>query len=255
MFKVEKVFLFLILTLMLSACSALRRGGENIVKLAPDSSWDNVADAVEMNNLKGEDFTFSRFKIKVVDKERSLKASGFIKVKRDGRILISIRSIAGIEIARGLISKDSVKVYDKVNHVLYLQSQEYLKSKYGVSFENLALAWGDIPKGFLNQENEEISNNSYCYMLNVQGDIFQVCIDPGFVKLKSVSGHLEDNGAIRLGYEDLKNEDGGTYPGRISFEIENLSMEVSLELEGFRKETIRNMKFSTGRVKEYIIIK
>ena len=59
------------------------------------------------------------------------------------KFLISIKSNAGIEVARIYLTGDSIMINDRFNKRLFYGSTSYLKSKYGVTTSLLPVLLGD----------------------------------------------------------------------------------------------------------------
>ena len=98
-----------------------------------------VVNAVEKNRI---DFRTFNAKVKVSFEGSDGKNSdfnAFLRIKKDSVIWVSIIAALGIEAFRVLITPDSVKVLDKLSHVVKLRSVEYLQE-----VANIPLTFKDL---------------------------------------------------------------------------------------------------------------
>lgn len=256
MFKVVRYTIVIILLVLINACSVLRQSKAGNSDLLPGTKWEKASEFVVDRNISNSDFTISRFKLYIENKSLENSASGFLRVRKDGQILISIRSIAGLEVARGLISSDSIKVYDKINEILYVQSLDYIFRKYGLGNEYLPLLWGDLPLSIAEKRFSVLSATSNCYKFSDNNRKMQICVDSKSSKLLSFEGVNSNYQNLNVAYSNVQyDESNNSFPENIKFSLPDNSLYIELTLRGFKSEKIRNMKFSPGRIKEIISIK
>jgi len=65
------------------------------------------------------------------DSKQQLPLKGILKIKKDSFIWITIRPFLGIEIARILITTDSIKYIDKIKNQYFEENYDYLYKKFG----------------------------------------------------------------------------------------------------------------------------
>jgi hypothetical protein len=99
----------------------------------------NVLDTIHRNKI---DFQTFNAKIKVDFEGGDGKKNdfnAFIRLKKDSALWVSINALLGIEAFRVLITRDSVKVVDKLNKTVSLRSMEYLQevTKMPMTFKDL----------------------------------------------------------------------------------------------------------------------
>lgn len=80
--------------------------------------------------------TFSaKIKVDFIDKDgKKNEFTAFVRLRKDSIMWISINAILGIEAARVLITPDSIKVLNKIDHVYKLNSVEALQEIANVPF-------------------------------------------------------------------------------------------------------------------------
>lgn len=106
----------------------------------PNAKADSISfiqqtfEKIESNQI---DFRTFSAKIKVDFEDKDGKKSdltAFVRLRKDSIMWISINALLGIEAARVLITPDSVKVLNKIDHVYRLSSVEALQEIANVPF-------------------------------------------------------------------------------------------------------------------------
>lgn len=109
--------------LILSSCKT----PEKVKKV----KWQNYTGKQLMTKMKEHEFKFNSFSSKASitfnnGEEKSFKAH--LRIKQDSLIWISITPVLGIEMARVLITKDTVKVMDRVHSEYFSGNFEYVNT-------------------------------------------------------------------------------------------------------------------------------
>ncbi len=78
-------------------------------------SLDEVYENILLNEPVVKTYNVNRIQIKITDNDEVLNLRGSIRIKRDSVALIGLNAFAGIEIARILLTSDSIKIIDRVN--------------------------------------------------------------------------------------------------------------------------------------------
>jgi hypothetical protein len=134
--------IFLIELLVLSGCATTNK----LIVKEPETDRSQVNESSwVLNNISDKDFIIDKAELIIVSGEGKLKANAVIKYRKDSAWLVSIKSLTGIEIARALLTGDSVKINDRLKNKYYYGGNDKLTGKfYGLSFWNLPLLLGDI---------------------------------------------------------------------------------------------------------------
>jgi hypothetical protein len=91
----------------------------SIVFVTSCSKRLRISDIVDPNNFEMQTFTFdqldTRARIRYDDGRQKVALNATIRMKKDSVIWISLSPMLGIEVARGLITQDSVIFMDRIN--------------------------------------------------------------------------------------------------------------------------------------------
>lgn len=98
----NRILIALLGVMVLTSCS------KNLLPFSTNPNKFNL------NNLEYE-YLSLKSKIKYEDQEEKQNATANIRIKKDSIIWFSITPGLGIEAARGIITKDSIKIIDKIN--------------------------------------------------------------------------------------------------------------------------------------------
>ena len=97
-------------------------------------------------------FLFKKLKLKLFTDKSEQNLIGSIKFENPDKYLVSLKSKAGIEVARIFITSDTILINDRINKKQYYGSAKYLKKKFGITTSVLPLIFGDYI-------NENVSDN------------------------------------------------------------------------------------------------
>ena len=130
----------------------------------PEKS-ENLKISKITKNVKSEALQFQTFSAGFYgtysDKKQKLPLKGIIKIKKDTFIWITLRPFMGIELARILLTTDSIKYIDKINNNYFEENYDYLKNKYGFSFNYKIIESCLTNKIFTYPISEKIENYSF----------------------------------------------------------------------------------------------
>ncbi|RYY95867.1 MAG: DUF4292 domain-containing protein [Chitinophagaceae bacterium] len=133
----------LVFAVLLTACRSTKKIGAAIAKkdttaqqgigVATSPKSDSVAFIGRtLGAVRGHHINFTTFTAKVnIDYKdatnKSYNVNAWVRMYKDSAIWISANALLGIEAIRALITKDSVKILDKLNKVYTARSMEYLQ--------------------------------------------------------------------------------------------------------------------------------
>jgi len=248
------VILFSIIALATQSCSLIRQAGtpgDTKEALDKPGQYDS---ACMKNNISEKDFTINRIKVRYSSQGENRNLSGFLKYKSNGELLLSLRSVAGIEVARILVADDSIKLYDKLNYILYLQDIDYLQKKFGIPYEALSLLWGDCP-GFIGEKKREAAATEEAAGFR-RGELdYLIEINSIYNKISRAELSNINGKRISLEMKDFSNDDNLVYPQKIFLKDINGTLSLDIVYSGINQERIKNMRFNTLNVKETKILK
>ncbi|MCB0568216.1 MAG: DUF4292 domain-containing protein [Phaeodactylibacter sp.] len=122
--------LLLLGLLAFSSCSATRKGAKTAKK---DVNAAYLLGQLAKNRLQPDWFE-GKLRIDYTDDAQSVSASATIRMKRDSLVWASVRKL-GFELARVLVTPDSVYVLDRINNEYTVESLDYLSTSYGLPAE------------------------------------------------------------------------------------------------------------------------
>ena len=76
-----------------------------------------------------------KFTASMNDSASDTKFNGIFRIKKDSIIWVSIRPLLGIELARVVLTPDSVKFTNKLNSTYYSGDYEFISNKFKVDFD------------------------------------------------------------------------------------------------------------------------
>lgn len=207
---------------------------------------------VRNNNLTAGPVSVSRIIIKYRIGEDSRRLRANFKYDGNEKMLISIRTFAGIEAARILIERDSVKINDRINKIYYRGTEKEMNAKYGFSIGDISLFLGDI--GEIERTRGKIACIEGQVKVNVgSGDAkMEYIIDCGNHKIMAVRGRTGGSkGVIKGVFKDFTKEDGLKYPTEIKWSIEDRDIEIEVEMDNVKRQD--NMNFIFDEEKSYAL--
>jgi len=106
---------------------------------AKRSSLEGKKTEYLIQQMKSNEFSFETFSAKsVISVEQGGKKNTFksnIRIRKDSAIWISITPLFGIEMARVLISTDTVKVINRLDKNYFIGDYEYINKRFNVDLE------------------------------------------------------------------------------------------------------------------------
>ncbi len=127
------VYIFLLVLISLFACKSRQKTVTTDFGRIKHISDKNLIDSLEKNEFQFNVLS-AKASIKVIDdKETSFKAH--IRVKKDSAIWVSITPLLGIEMARVLITKDSVMFLNRIDKQYFVGTFDYINNKFGTDLD------------------------------------------------------------------------------------------------------------------------
>jgi hypothetical protein len=150
-------------------------------------------DIIEKNKLVFSipefDYLSTRTKIQYKDNERSVSASANIRIKKDSIIWMSLSPLLGIEVARALITQDSLVLLNRLNREYTVYDFENLSETFQFEIDyNLiqTLILGNMPIAY--EESNEIVSSKQHYIIKQQSGPYSIdnYINREWMKLQKV---------------------------------------------------------------------
>lgn len=119
-----------IMLIFLAACSSQKRVSRKDLK----GGITELINRVDENEVDFDTFSAkANFSIKSEKRNKSFKAN--IRIKNDSAIWISITPLFGIEVARVMITQDTVKVINRINKEYFIGDYTYINKRFNVELE------------------------------------------------------------------------------------------------------------------------
>lgn len=201
----QKVPLILFLLNIITACSVYRNYPDS--SGANNSRSDFSLASIRENNISDSSFFIQKAKIEIQGRDRKDDFLASIKFKNHDSILISVRSMTGIELVRIFIEKDSVFVNERLNNInLYGTIHEFVR-KYGVTKNLLCIMLGDLIYSD-SQEKNLIGENGRSKFFETKVDNRKIEYEIDFIRGKVTYTKVYDIDSkqdISLKYNDFKS--------------------------------------------------
>lgn len=112
---------------LLNGCSAARKAAG---PLKGEATPEYLLSQLSLNRLQPEWFE-GKARIDYNDGSQSVSAAATIQMKRDSLVLMSVRKL-GLELARVLVTPDSVYVLDRINNEYMVEPLDFLAQSYSL---------------------------------------------------------------------------------------------------------------------------
>ena len=97
-----------------------------------EESVERVKVSLIKNKIQVKNIWVKKYNCEIRENWKRKDFYGDIKIVKDERILITVRSGLGIETARVLLTKDSVKIVDRMNKEVFCGGYEEMKRYFGL---------------------------------------------------------------------------------------------------------------------------
>ena len=150
--------LLLIVLILLGSCSK---------KIAPIDDASNLS-RVDLN-LSEFNFDYMQIKSKIQFREatKNQNANALVRMKKDSIIWFNLTGALGVQGVRGILTKDSIKVINRVDKVYWKYTWNDLSKEFNfpVDYDLIeAMILGEMPKG--EQKDEEIIKDKSRYVIH-----------------------------------------------------------------------------------------
>jgi len=196
------------------------------------------------------DYTFlsAKAKVKVNRAGTDFSLTFNIRAQKNERIWISANAIGGIEVARILLTKDSVKILDKFQKKYIAQDYRYLSEllKTNVNFEMMQdLMFGNAPKNY-DYSSADVLQNAATVQFNGVAEATAWAIDlrKDDLRLQRISmAEAATKRNVEINYGAYKMVGDSNFPHLISSTASSQKESLSLNLEYVKVEKVNNLEF------------
>jgi len=237
---------------IITACSVYRNYPDS--SGADNSRSDLSLASIRENNISDSSFFIQKAKIELKAGNSKDDFLASIKFRNHDSILISVRSMTGIELVRIFIEKDSVFVNERLNNLnLYGTIHEFVR-KYGVTKNLLCIMLGDLIYSD-SQEKNLIGENGRSKFFETKVDNRKIEYEIDFIRRKVLNTRVYDIDNkldIALKYNDFKSTGNCKFAqriditgyhdyNRITIDIKKIDSPFSGEMR-FKKATVSDLR-------------
>ena len=230
--------------IVLASCGNRGGDGEKLPKVK-DKVLVQTLDSLSQQNF---DSFYSKMSTQYKDSSRSVSFKVSLRMVQDSAIGATIK-VASIPFVNAVITKDSVKVTNRQDKCYTLQSIDFLKESFGVSFShrNMEELLMGFPIAFDADADFDRVKDPYAYIISSElskdgdsGDAVDIYyeIDKNVSQLKSTTVFSEtDSTEIKIDYLTRQLVDGYAVPETVKIVIRTPNQELNIELE-YRKSRV-----------------
>jgi hypothetical protein len=238
------IFVVAFATLLLASCGNRRGDGDKLPKVK-DKVLLGVLDSLSQQNF---DSFYSKLSSEFQDSSQNFTFKTSLRIVQDSAIGATIKKF-NIPFVSAVITKDSVKMTNKQSKCHTLQSIDFLKESFGVSFTHRNME--ELLMGFPIAYDDEIDydrvKDPYAYILSSElkkdgdsGDVLDIYYEfnKDVNQLKSTSLFSEsDSTEIKIDYLTRQMVDGYSLPESVDIVIRTPKQELFIKLV-YRKSRV-----------------
>ena len=203
-----------------------------------------VSDVTELN-FTTQSFFIQRADINIVGNGISQPVTATVKFAKPDSFLISVRAFLGWEVARILLTSDTIFVNDRLNQNLYFGSNQNVKKKYGFDLMLLPVLFGDLITSQQTFTGINCDNGKAVFREIRQEYIINYFIDCETKKCKEITVENElMKDYISIEFDDFGKDGEMIFPRHIK--INNFANFAFLEM------TVERVEFNVNSGIEFI---
>jgi hypothetical protein len=206
-------------------------------------------------------YSVGRMSIRIVDNDEEMNLRGSVRIKKDSAILVSVNAFAGIEAARLLLTRDSIKILDRINNLYFLGDYNDSRRFFPVraDFDVIqSIFLGSSLRIFDEFDIIDRSGKRYVFehdhmTLGYSGnivagpwpgeDMLRIRIDQKFL-MKDIELYSTGNEIYtRLIFNSFTNSGGNYFPDDIDFHFTSHNLPLRANLKFSRIETDKDLTF------------
>ena len=248
-----KISFILFLLILSTGCSVIRSGRNRNYGISKEIISDKLFENIIKQNITLNNFFIQKSEIEISSQEGTQKVLGSVKFETPGKYLISIKSITGIEIARIFIYEDTIRINDRINRKQYSGSNQYLKSKYGITTSVLPVLFGDYITDNLYDSKAICTEDKLDNITIIDGIKIKYIIDCKKGKIISaVSGKRVNEEKIEIQYGSFFRNGNGYIPGEIEINDFQKKIKIYIKIKRIEYGWSGKIEFIQGNKDELI---
>ena len=245
----------------LTACKAKRAVVAPVVT-TPVTTPVNSNKVENLKLLKAKDISFNTLAIKA---KANLDFAGNkngvtmnIRMERDKQIWVSITAVIGIEVARAVITPDSIKVRNNIQNT-YLKkpfNYAYRFTSKNVDFKMLqAIFAGNTIPNFATNTSEVVQQNGAWTISGEEGTLaFKVLFNELMKVAENNLNDLKSGQALKVAYGGYQQVNDGLFPQSVTINSMAGMKKVNLQLDYTKVDRNIHLDFPFSVPKNYELV-
>ena len=238
---------FLISVFSLVSCKSMK----NNIKTEPvtniNSKKSELIDSVLQASLDYKTMKI-KFGSEYITEEQNISIDGRISILRDSFIHVTLSPGMGIELARVLLTKDSVKFINRLKSEYFIGDYKFFKDKFGVDFDYFAIQSLITNKFFTYPNQSDVKSGLELYLFTNdsvsanftkqinQTDKHQILINnKNYTITEIIAKYAQNN--ITLRYDNFIDIQGKLFPTVLNAEITGKTGKTNFNLN-YQKVTL-----------------
>lgn len=239
-------FLFLSVFVLFS-CKTLKKNVIDNPVTVVKSPKNDIIDSVSKFSLEYKTLKI-KFASEYITEEQNISIDGRLSIAKDSFIHLTLSPGMGIELARVLLTKDSVKFINRLKSEYFTGDYKFFKEKFGIDFDYFAIQSILTNEFFTypNQKNVKSGMESYLFSNDSISayfikefnttDLHKISVNRKTYKISEIIAKYAGN-YITLNYAGFNDIQGKLFPAEISAEILNKSGKTNFNLN-YQKVTL-----------------
>lgn len=256
-----KLYIFILSIALLSSACRVKK-----LKVEPETNKTelNVEDEIKRKivpyinstNLNFQ-YLIAKAKVNVKREGKDFNLTFNIRVENNTKIWISANALGGIEVARVLLTQDSVKIIDRLNKQYLAKDYDFLSEllKTKVSYSLIQdMMLGNAPSS-VNYEKSVITMNENTYQFEGSQDAINYTVNLRKEDFKLLVINLLDLGeekrSVEVNYGGFKLIENTNFPFLINSIASSPKESLTLNLEYAKVEKVTNLEFPFNVPKKF----
>lgn len=164
------------------------------------------------------DFTYISIKSKIDLKEahKNTNATALVRIKKDSVIWFNLTGTLGVQGMRGMITRDSVKIINRVDKEYQVYSIKEVATEFNfpIDFELIqSMIVGNMPKPKEQDDYIKMQSGKFVIRQNIEDILIDNYVDRDIMKLVEVNVlEKSTNNSLKLLYKDFKEINDQAFP-------------------------------------------
>jgi hypothetical protein len=261
--KIKRVIIYFIIAVLTVLMVYSCRSVAPLTAERDSYSGDEVYGKLVTRDPDIKTYSAGRMSIKIVENNEELSLRGSVRIKKDSAIMVTVNAFAGIEAARLLLTRDSVKILDRINNRYFLGDYNDSRKFFPVQadFDVIqSIFLGSSLRIFDEFDILERSGTRYRFekdllTINYSGnvlpnknlffgdDMLRIKLDPRFLMKDLELFSTGQEIYTRLSFNSFIDSGGNYFPDDIDFHFVSHNLPLHANLKFSRIETDRELNF------------